>query len=119
MALGKEQDFSMHSGDDRVLEVSITDSANAALNITGATVTWALSRAVADKVEPKGAAIVTKTVGSGITLTNPSGGVLQVAIAETDTDDLAGTYYHEMQLVLSGDTSTVMYGTVTIKKDLI
>ena len=119
MALGKEQDFSMHSGDDRVLEITIRENDHGTLDITGAAITWALSRIVTDKVEPKGAAIVTKTVGSGITITNAHNGHVEVAITETDTDDLAGTYYHEMQLVLSGDTSTVMYGTVTIKKDLI
>jgi len=119
MALGKEQDFSMHSGDNRSLSVTITDQSQAVLDVSGAAITWALSRAVTDKVEPKGVAIVSKTVGSGITITDGSNGLVEVTIAEADTASLAGTYYHEMQMVLSGNTSTIMYGTVIIKKDLI
>ena len=119
MALGKEQDFSMHSGDDRVLQVTVRNPANAVVNISGATITWALSKKSASSVEPKGSAIVTKTTSSGISITDAANGRCDVTLAEADTASLAGTYYHELQIVLSGDTSTVMYGTVTIKKDLI
>jgi len=119
MALGNEQDFSMHSGDDRVLEVTINDSAGSAVDISTATITWALSRISTTAVEPKGAALLTKTLGAGVTLIDGPNGRCDVALVEADTDDLAGSFYHEMQIVISGDTSTVMYGTVTIKKDLI
>lgn len=120
MALGNQQDFSMHSGDDRVLTVTVLDSAGSAVNITGGTITWALSKQAADAVEPKGDALITKSTSvGGVTITDGPNGQCSVTLVEADTADLAGTYYHEMQVVLSGDTSTVLYGTATIKKDLI
>ena len=108
----------MHSGDTRVLELTITDEADAVVNLTGAAITWALSKRNASEVLPKGTAILTKTVGSGITITDAANGRADVAIDPADTADLKGEYYHEVQLVLT-DTSTVLYGLVTIQEDLI
>jgi hypothetical protein len=106
-------DFTMFSGDSKVLQTSLTDDTNAVVDITGAEITWQLSRKVTSP------AILTKTVGSGITITNPANGQFEVAIDPVDTADLKGDYYHEIEMVLNGVVSTVLTGTVTIQPDLI
>lgn len=123
MALGNQEDFSMHSGDSRTLEVTVRDEADAVVNISaasGADLTWALSKKATDTVDPRGASLVSKTEGSGIAITDGPNGRCDVTLDPADTADLKGDdYYHEMQVILSGDTSTVLYGVVTIKGDLI
>ncbi len=121
MALGTNSPFSMHSGDTKTLQVTIVDDAGAVVDISGATsITWAISKTIAGSGEPKGLALTTKTVGSGITLTTDgTDGRCDVLIDGADTDALAGEYYHEMQLILTSTISTVLFGTVTISKDLI
>jgi hypothetical protein len=51
-------------------------------DITG----WSITFAVNDSLG--GTNRITKTVGSGITITDPGRGVIQVAIAKTDTNSL-------------------------------
>jgi len=60
MAIGTQNDFSMRSGDSRLLQVTINDDAGSPLDITGASVIWALSKKATDTVSPKGAAVLTK-----------------------------------------------------------
>jgi len=119
--IGLEANFSHHSGDSRTLELTINDEDGAALDITTATeITWALSKKVSDSVIPKGGALITKTLGSGVTLIDGPTGRADVAITPEDTADMKeDDYYHEVQLELGGDTSTVLFGTVTLLKDLI
>lgn len=118
MALGLVQDFSMHSGDNRDLQVTIKDAAGAVVNITGAALTWALSKGNGSD-GPRGTALVTKTVGSGITIVDGANGRADIVLVPADTEALAGDYYHELQLVAGGSSSTVLYGTVTILKNLV
>jgi hypothetical protein len=119
MAIGTQSDFSMHSGDTRTLEITVKDEDSAVVNISTATITWALSKQDSASVAPKGAAIVTKTVGDGVTITDGPNGRVDVAISAADTSALSGDYYHELEVTISSSVSTVLFGTVTIKKDLI
>ena len=119
MAIGTQSSISMHSGDTRVLEITVVDENQAAVDLSAADVTWALSKKAADEVLPKGSALLTKVVGNGIAIVDAVTGRADVTIDPSDTEALAGDFYHELQVVLGGAVSTVLYGTVTIVKDLI
>lgn len=111
------QDFTMWSGDTRRLSITVDDGASppVAINLTSSTIEWHLAKRLTSTV-----AILTKTVGGGIALTDPVNGVFEVTIDPADTADLSGEYYHEAEVTLSGgDKSTVLVGIATIKRDLI
>ena len=108
------QDFTMYAGDTNTITVTVTDSAGAVVNITGATITWKLLE------EQGGTIALTKTVGSGIIITNGAGGIFTIALAATDTASLlAGAYYHEAELTdTSSNVSTILIGTLTLKESI-
>ena len=109
------QNFTMWSGDTKVLEVTITDSDGAAVDLTGATISYVLQRNV-----NSAAATISKTTDDGISITDASGGVFQITLDASDTASLSGSYYHECQITdASGNASTVFTGTVTMKDDAI
>jgi len=112
----ENQDFTMWSGDSKVLEVTLTDVDDDAVNLTGASISYILQ-----KSSQGGEAIISKSVDDGISITSPAtGGLFEITIDATDTDDLAGEYYHECQVTdSSSNVSTVFVGTVTIKVDMI
>ena len=121
--LGVEGGFSMHSGDSRVIELTVNNQDDTAVeNITGAAITFALSKQAGNVTSPKpaGAALVTKTVGSGITITDGPNGRADVVLAPADSASLpAGVYYYEVQIILAGATATTHYGQITILGDLV
>ncbi len=106
------QDFELHAGNSRVLEVTVTDvSDGTPIDLTGYTpVTWVM----VDK--PGGTALVTKNLGSGVVLTAPVTGVLQVTLLGAGTKAVTpGRYYHEVFLIdLSARPFTVTIGNVNL-----
>ncbi len=113
----------MFSGDTKRLNYTVKDSAGTVIDITTATFRWALSKlaksGTAGEPSPQGPAIVSKSIGSGITLTAPTLGELRVDLDPADTADLKGSFYHELEMVLAGVTSTVAFGQIDVKKDLL
>lgn len=111
----ENQNFTMWSGDDKTLEVTVVDENGSVQDITGMTIDWHLARKVTTS------ALVQKaTGGSGIVISDGSAGVFQITLSAADTDDLSGKYYHEAQVTdSSGNISTVTVGTITINRDLI
>ncbi|MEE8551512.1 MAG: hypothetical protein V3T08_09705 [Gemmatimonadota bacterium] len=112
------------SGDTKRLNYTVRDANGAAIDITGGTFRWGLSKLSQEalgegKVKPQGDALVTKTLGLGITLTAPTLGQLRVTLDPADTASLKGDFYHELEMVLAGATSTVAFGRIDIKKDLL
>lgn len=115
----KEHEF--FTGTDRVLQFSVVDADDVAVNITGWALQWVLVRA------PGAAAssghLVSKTVGSGITITNGAGGVCQVAVEDADTDGLEGSdsplYRHELRRTDGGNEDILAYGTVVLRQGLV
>jgi len=107
-----EQNFSMHSGDSKSLSVSITNAAGTPVDVsTAAAIVWTLA------ASPTSAALVTKGLGDGVTVSTST---VTVALDPEDTDDLAGLYYQEMQVTDgSGNVSTVLSGHVLIEGDLV
>lgn len=113
------QHFEMISGDTATITVTVDDGAGGVVDLTGATVTFAMSK---DKPGSRfnATAKITKTVGDGVTLTDPTNGVMTVALDAADTDDLSGRYHYEIEVTdTSSNVATVTTGIITIKPDLV
>lgn len=120
--LGVEGTFSMHSGDDRVLEFTVNQQDDSGPeDISGAALTFVITKqsAAVTSPTPAGTPLVTKTIGSGITIVNAANGRADVVLGTADSAALKGTYYYELQMVLGGVTSTVAYGAVVILNDAV
>lgn len=101
------EDFTLHAGEPRTLTIPITSN-GVAVDVTGYTATWVLS-ASDEFTSP----VLTKTVGSGITLNSTSGFI--VAMDAADSSALAGKYYHKLTATDGNSVpSVVTTGQVTI-----
>jgi hypothetical protein len=110
------QNFSMYSGDDDEIAVSVVDDEGVAIDLTGATITWSLADSRG------GTVLVTKTsdTSAELSITSAAGGTFTIHLLATDTDDLAGVYYHEAQVEDSqGHKTTVLTGYAEIIEDII
>lgn len=106
----KNQNFALQQGDDLVLSITVRTSGTCvAVNLTGSTASWVLSRA------PGCTPLITR---AGV-LTSPTTGVLTVTLVPGDTEDLcAGRYHHELQLTDAlSKVSTVMTGIARLTGD--
>ncbi|MCP4897714.1 MAG: hypothetical protein GY906_12140 [bacterium] len=104
------------SGDALVIQVTVQDQDGNVLDLSTlplSEATWAIAK------EQGKTPLVTKTLGSGVALTNPPGvdGRLDITINNADTASLKGTYYHELQL--EPGPLTAMYGDFIIQVDSI
>lgn len=106
------QPFEMFSGDTKDLNVTVLNQDSAVVDLTGASVDFTISK------KPGGAALVTKTVGSGIVLTDPTNGVMDITLNPADTVSLKGAYHYQCRVTdVSLRETTVLFGTATIRKD--
>lgn len=107
-----KQDYSIFQGDNTPLKIIVytDDDYTIEKNLTSSTITWILKQ-YNDSIT----AILTKTTGSGISVTDALNGELIVNFSVDDTEDLTGTYYHECRVVDSnGQARVVCYGFVTV-----
>lgn len=106
--------FSMYAGDDKTLEVTLTDADGDPVDITAATIKWQCARS-------KGkASAISKSTSGGITITSAANGQFSVALSDTDTEDLSGSFEHEAQVTFSdGTIATVLTGTMKIMPVII
>lgn len=124
MALGTLHSFDMHRGDARVITFVVKDAAGVVVDITAATLTWALAKQDPESLDPQpkgsASALVTKTIGSGITVTDPVNGAGEIALNSADTIGFKapGDFYQELQIQLATKPTTIMFGIITLKKDL-
>lgn len=98
----------LFASERKVLQFTVTDSAGAAVNITGWTLEWVLSN------EPGGTALLTKTTASGITITNGAGGVFTVTLAAADLALNPGVYYYRTWRTDSGAEQSLAFGALTV-----
>lgn len=75
--MAQREDFQLHQGEDKILRIVVGGQ-----NIAG----WALAFAMAPNYGE--ASSFTKSTESGITITDPTDGVFEIAIDDTDTDSL-------------------------------
>ena len=116
------QNFELFSGADKYLNVTVRDKNNQVVDLTGATITWALSRT------PKSTKLVEYTSPVDIIILDPATeGKFQVQIKNADTEALKGgtrakpeMYYHEARVQSAAGLRTpVMYGDVELLNNLI
>ena len=108
-------DFSFYAGDKKLVTITVLDANDAAVNLTGAAIRWHAARSTEDET------VLEKTTDSpaGIVITDPTAGVFVVTLDEADTDDLIGIYYHEAEIEISSDISTVISGHFYVIRTLI
>ncbi len=112
-------DFEMVSGDTKKLKITINNSDDTPYDITGSTdIKWQLF--INNTPE------ISKDLGAGIIITDGVNGILTISIDPADTDNLEGTYFHELQIKdASGNVLTPRNpdnfdcGEAKIHKDLI
>jgi len=107
------KDDNWFRGEDKTLEFTVFQpDGTTPQNITG----WTLAFTFCDLQE---VTKFTKTTpsASGITITNPTGGVLEVFIPDTDTELLdAGKFKHELRRTDPGLEATLAHGGVLLQK---
>lgn len=113
-----EQTFEVFSGNDCRLEITIQDedNGNAPLDISGLlALVWAMGK------KPSGAPIITKTLSSGVSVINATTGRVDVILTADELEPLKeAEYYQEMRLTdAQGKKTTLLYGAVTVKENLI
>jgi len=87
----------VNQGIDLIFTTTNTDATGTPINITGFTITTAISNQVTNTN------ILTLTNGSGITLTTPASGLATYRITGTQTAAIpVGTYYYGIKAVSSG-----------------
>lgn len=109
-------DIEMYSGDHLTIQVTVTDAATGLPKIlTGMSAArWKVSKSVTIP------AIITKTLGVGITLIDGPTGRIDIAVIPADTASIKGAYIHELEITdAAGRIQTVMDGAFTIDQDLV
>jgi hypothetical protein len=102
------QNFETYQGNDLIITVTVKENGVAKV-ITDCDVTWVLYD---DQLET----VLTKTVGDGITLTDPTHGIFTITLEGEDTEELLGLYIHEAAVTdTSNNVATVMEGMVEVK----
>jgi len=101
--------FDVYQGEDRTLTVAARNNANAALSLTGATLSWRVGRNPyrLDSSWP----IFTKTG----TISDSANGQFTVSISAVDTQYMAGDYMHQGWATISGQTYVVAEGRFRVR----
>ncbi len=106
--------FEMFSGNTKVLKVAVLDQDDVVVDLTGASADYAFSE------RPGTPALFTKSVGSGIVITDDVNGLLEVTINPADTESLSGTFHHELEVTdAAGRKTTVLFGTATVRLNVV
>jgi hypothetical protein len=111
----KRHDLEMYSGDTLQITVTVKNTSNVAIDLSGATLSWALAKNVGDT------ALVTKTTAnSGVVTVTAASGICRVDIVPADTSGIFGRHWHELEVTdSSGNVSTVIVGQLNIVRDLV
>lgn len=115
------QDWTMVAGDSRTLRFTITGDDGATAELSGAqSVRWGCVRRLANGSFAAPPA-VEKTLGNGIALNDPAGGIIEVTLSPGDTAALpGGRYHHQLELTsAAGEVATLATGTLTLVPDLL
>jgi hypothetical protein len=99
----------VYQGEDRTLTIEARNNLNAALSLTGATLSWRVGRNPyrLDSSWP----IFTKTG----TITDSDDGLFTVSISATDTQYMAGDYIHQGWATISGQNTMVAEGMFRVR----
>lgn len=115
----RDQELTMFRGDAKAWGFTITDPDDPDLpvDITSASVTFTAKRKASDDDDD---AIVQKSVGSGVTITDGPNGRCSVQLQESDTDDLTVplTLRWDLEIEGSDGKQTVAAGTLRVMVDI-
>jgi hypothetical protein len=101
-----QANFSFYKGED----VTITDTMSPATNITGWSLQFTVRKNFGDAT-----ALITKTIGSGITVTDLTNGIFKIAVANADTSGLTpGAYVYDVERTDSGNRTVLTTGYLNI-----
>ena len=108
----------IYSGEDVTITVSLTDSDGTALE-SAAVDAISEYRYIVSTGPYASTNLISKTVGAGVTLDN-SAITATILLADTDTDDLDGSYYHEAKATdSSGNETTSFSGTLIVRRNVL
>ena len=103
----------IYSGVQKDLLVTCKTASGTPKDLTSATITYKIGDLYA------GTTALTKSVGSGITITDATAGEFTISIDAADTASLAGTYTHQLKVTdSSGKSDIILTGTVRINSTL-
>lgn len=103
------QNITMVAGDDKLIYITVYNDDGGIDPITGSTVNWVVFR-------QNGTIVITKATPD-IDLDTPSDGVLLITLVPADTENLLGNYFHECEVIDSGNrTSTVTKGFFKVER---
>ena len=104
----------------RRLVVTVVDENDAAVDLTGTTMTFMVKRR---RTDDDADALITKAVGTGVTLATPQSGatkgIAYIALDPTDTEDLSGKYPWELAAEDSVGPIRLAAGWFRVASDLI
>ena len=98
-------DLEMDRGDFVDPKLTITDAAGNALNVTGATFRLTVKSSLDDALA---SALFQIATPSGFDVTAAASGIVVPLILESYTQGLAGDYVYDVEMVLSGQTTTLV-----------
>jgi hypothetical protein len=115
--LGFDPRRPIYAGEDMSpIRVKVLTAVNGSLlDLTDSLALFALFTAEPD-LDPTATEIFQKTIGDGITLTDPEAGILTIQIVGWDTDGLFGDFYYELELNVGGVKHTELYGTIRLRE---
>jgi hypothetical protein len=101
-------------GDDTTITLTFTNSAGAAINLTGATVYFTVKD---DPQYGDDKALISKDV---TVHTNAAGGITSVVLSHTDTDIQPGIYFWDVQIKAAGtgNISSASCGDFEVVQDI-
>ena len=105
------QDLTVYRGDAAWISIDLTGADGSAfVPAPSLEIRWRMAKTShATDAE----ALIAKDLNNGISVV--SGGV-EIELSSADTDQPAGTYYHEMKLIDGNDVVTVLTGWLVIKR---
>jgi len=105
-------DLTLYRNDTALLECPVKNGTGGVFNLTGASARFTV------RDGPDGAVFGSKaTGGAGITITNGTLGILQVAIGSNELTT-NGIYEYDIEVNQGGNVYTVVKDTLTVKRDV-
>lgn len=104
-------------GDTRVLDLTATTPADLPYNLTGVDLSFTVKRGFDDDDAD---AVITKTVGSGISLTDAAGGMASITLDAADTSGLrpGAPLVYDIQAIDNDEVVTLDSGELRVMPDV-
>lgn len=110
------QSFVMMGGNSRNIVTTVTNENNQPVNLTNLIITFIIKDSALSLSK-----ILTKDNGSsgGITITDAENGKFIVTLLPSDTINLGGNYYYDIELTDGTNIWTVSVGTITVIRNVV